>query len=396
MSEVIKTAFDGKITLLSSGKENRRYTVERAIVEAKESDKKRYLVLDDGVPATAINQHLLIKQERQAHPSSTSAYNLCLFLNAMDEASIEFTDVTMNAIYNYICDVYVEEEKTYQSIRAYIYDIASLYESLALRNYPLDRSLYRPVSDDAYGPKVIRNRRNNPLTMISKLRNEFLPKKADDVRISYTKWYGTSAIDAIAAELPLLYRCIFYDTLFTGHRIDSALSVTLDTINLRERLIEPTRTKTGKKHISMMPPVLADMMQSYLIEVRRKIVDSTASASNYFFLGRDGLPVTYAAYYAALKTAGEKASAKNPSLSIENLHTHAGRSTFAAVLRSYQLKQRRQGKITLTDTDFCNLMDWKSLASLENYDITTRAQEVSPLLKDFYAQYMNIADMNHS
>jgi len=66
------------------------------------------------------------------------------------------------------------------------------------------------------------------------------------------------------------------------------------------------------------------------------------------------------------------------------------------VLRSYQLEQRRQGKATLTDTDFCNLMDWKSLASLEHYDITTRTQEVSPLLSDFYAQYMNFAEINRS
>lgn len=396
MSEVIQTAYDEKITLLSSGKENRRYTVERAIVEAKGSDKKRYLVLDDGVPATPINQHLLIKQERQAKPCSTPAYNLCLFLNAIDEAGIEFTDVTMSAIYNYICDVYVDEGKTYQSISAYIYDISCLYESLALRNYPLDKSLYRPVSDDASRPRVIRNRRDNSLTMVTKLRKEFLPKESDDVRISYTKWYNTDEIVAIAAELSLLYRCIFYDTIFTGHRISSALSATLDTINIKERLIEPTRTKTGKKHISMMPPVLADMMQSYLIEERRKIVDSTGSVSNYFFLGRDGLPVTYGAYDAALKKAGKKISAKNPSLSIENLHTHAGRSTFAAVLRSYQLEQRRQGKATLTDTDFCNLMDWKSLASLEHYDITTRTQEVSPLLSDFYAQYMNFAEINRS
>jgi len=376
--------------------EHERYTVERAIVEAKGIDKKRYLVLDDGVPATAINQHLLIKQEHQAQPNSTSAYNLRLFLNAMDEASIEFTDVTMNAIYNYLCYVYVEEEKTYKTICAYIYDIASLYESLALRNYPLDKSLFRPFSNEASGPRVIRNCRDNPLTMISKLRKEFLPKKTDDVRISYTKWYSIDEIDAIAAELTLLYRCIFYDTIFTGHRIDSALSITLDTINTKDWLIKPTRTKTGKIHISMIPPVMAEMMQSYLIEVRRKIVDSTGSVSNYFFLGRDGLPVTYGAYYMALKVAGEKASVKNPSLSIENLHTHAGRSTFAAVLRSYQLEQRRQGKATLTDTDFCNLMDWKSLASLENYDITTRAQEVSPLLKDFYSKYMNFANLNHS
>lgn len=394
MFEEIKTTYDRNIALLSSGKEKRRYTVERAIVEAKGSDKERFLVLDDGVPATAINKHLLIKQESQAHPSSTPAYNLCLFLNAMDEVGIEFTDVAMDSIHTYICDVYVEEGKTYQSIRAYIYDIANLYESLAVRSYPLDRSLYRPVSDEASGPRVKRSRRNDPLTMIGKLQNEFLPKKTDDVRISYTKWYSTDEIEAISAELTLLYRCIFFDTIFTGHRIDSALSITLDTVNMKEREVNPTRTKTGRKHISMMPPVLSEMMQSYLIEVRRKIVDSTGSPSNYFFLGRDGLPVTYAAYNAALKTAGEKASSKNSSLSIENLRTHAGRSTFAAVIRSYQLEQRRQGKTTLTDSDFCNLMDWKSLANLENFDITTRAQEVSPLLKDYYAQYMDFADMN--
>ena len=374
----------------------KRYTVERAIIESKQGDKMRYLILDDGVPATTINKHLLIKQEKQAHPSSSSAYNLCQFLNAMKTLNIGLSDVTLSTIYDYLHNYFVKGGKSHQTIMSYIYDVSALYESLALRNYPIDTSLLRPVYDDSSGPRVKRNRKDKFLTNISLLKSEFMRKKNRDMRPTYTKWYSGAEIEAIAAELPLVHRCIFLDTIFTGHRIDSALSLTLDTVSLKRHEVYPTRSKTGKTHISAIPTHLVNLMQTYLYEERRKILESTGSISLYFFLNSKGEPVKYSAYYIALKRAGERAAAKNPHLSIENLHTHAGRSTFAAVLRSFQLDQRRQGKVTFSDADFCALMDWKSLSSLENYDITTRAQEVSPLLKDFYAQYLPIADATSS
>lgn len=169
---------------------------------------------------------------------------------------------------------------------------------------------------------------------------------------------------------------------YTGHRIDSALSLTIDTVDLYNAQVTPTRTKTGKKHTSLIPPELVNDFQSYLLDVRNKI----DTDSEYFFVGGSGKPVTYGAYRSALESARIKVN-KKYDWNIKALHTHAGRSTFAAALRSYQLEQRRKGVPTFSDVDFCNLMDWKSLESLKHYDLVNRVQDVAPMLIDFYKDY---------
>ena len=100
--------------------------------------------------------------------------------------------------------------------------------------------------------------------------------------------------------------------------------------------------------------------------------------------------MTYGSYYSALKRAAEKVRQKHPELELGEVHTHAGRSTFAAALRSYQLRERRLGRETISDQDFCLLMDWTSLQCLKSYDLATRIQEVSPLMEGFYREHKQI------
>lgn len=127
------------------------------------------------------------------------------------------------------------------------------------------------------------------------------------------------------------------------------------------------------------------------MDVRRKIDTN----SEYFFVGSSGKPVTYGSYRSALESARMKVN-KKYGWDIKALHTHAGRSTFAAALRSYQLEQRRKGVPTFSDVDFCNLMDWKSLESLKHYDLVNRVQDVEPILIDFYKKYNIISSENNS
>ena len=68
--------------------------------------------------------------------------------------------------------------------------------------------------------------------MVHYLSKMFSPNQNDIPEFTYTKWYSAEQIRAISDELPLTYRCIFLDTVYTGHRIDSALSLTLDTVFL--------------------------------------------------------------------------------------------------------------------------------------------------------------------
>ena len=124
-------------------------------------------------------------------------------------------------------------------------------------------------------------------------------------------------------------------------------------------------------------------------------MSKTGSTSEYLFLGRNGKPVTYSAYRAALIAAAEQVRKKHPELGLTEAHTHAGRSTFAAALRSYQKKQQAEGMPTLTDDDFCKQMDWSSLQCLDNYDILTRAQIVSPIIDQFQTDFFSFTS-NHS
>ena len=369
-----------------------RFSVESAFYPMGKNveEKKVYLILDNGLPAIEVNRHLILQQLRYSRPVSSSAYAICTFMNFLDEIGTDVLAVKLKDIYDYLFTSYVDDGKSYKTIMRYITEIANMYESFALRNYGLDESILRPVSN---GIHIKKNRRSESLTKIGMLRKEFLPK-ATEFASYYTKWYTKDEMIAISNELPLVHRCIFWVTILTGLRIDSALSITVNTVNLKDRILWPTRTKTKKSHVSWVPEMLAKFIEEYLIDERSRIVEHTESTSAYLFLSQNGSPVTYHAYIAALRRAGMAAEKANPSLAPLVLHSHAGRSTFAAALRSYQLARRRQNIETFTDSDFCNLMDWTSLQCLDNYDIMTRVQEVSPLLSTFFEEMFDHATAN--
>lgn len=382
-----------------------RYRVRRARDEEND-DRLFYLMTEDDLPCPAVNYPLIMRQSRRAKPYSGEAYYLCDFLNAMSEQGIEYLDATMSDIYHYLWEDYIstdrKDHKGKSVMDSKIDALNSLYTSLVMQGYKIDSSLYMPEVlehilmapiQKKRGVKVIHNK-NERIVLISQLKQEFRHSKNERSQSEYTKWYSKDEIEAIASELPLTYRCVFLDTVLTGHRVDSALSLTMDTVDLQRQEVTPTRTKTGQIHTSWIPDNLADMMSAYLIGVRASIVDKTGSVSDFFFLSRDGRPLTYNAYVKALETARVNVNQKF-GMNIVKLHTHAGRSTFAAALRSYQLEKRRNGERTFSDDDFCKLMDWKSLDCLDRYDSVTRVQEVTPLLQDFYMEVYEWGQMHN-
>ena len=369
------------------------YTVERALIERKGELTPCYLVLRDGIPATAINKHLLVKQAKYAHPCSTPAYVIEDFLNTMDSYGLSIEEITRGNIYDYLSEAYVEDGKAYKTILSYITHIGDLFDDLQIHGFQLHPSL---LTTDKHAFYVIRNKKaKRHITTIPLMRAEFIPNKnaaLSSGMISYTKWYTKEQILAIQAELSPVYRCIFLDTVTTGHRVDSALSITLQSINMREHWIMPTRTKTGRNHRAFLPEFLSEQIYTYQIEDRAAIVRKTGTDSQFLFLGRNGKPVTYAAYRAALQTAAKKVRTIHPELGLTEVHTHAGRSTYAAALRSYQKSQQAKGIPTFTDDDFCKLMDWASMQCLDNYDILTRTQDLSPLVEKFQDGFFSFLD----
>ena len=369
-----------------------RYTVHRAIVSHHGTEKRVYLVLEDGLPLVPVNKALMISQLRQSRPNSADAYliaDICNWLY-LQEAPVSILDATLSHIYNYFHGRYVDEGLKWSTLRIYIAHTARLYESLILQGYTINKSIVNSVK-----PTAVKKKNKTDLTVIPLLIKEFVPSiKGVQYDSIYTKWYSAQDLQLLNEELSITNRCIFQITCKTGYRIDSALSICMDNYNTAEQWVEETRSKTGKKHRAYIPEDLAEMIDTYVIEVRSRIIEKTGSLSNSLFLTRNGTAVSYHGYLLALKRAGERISLKHPGYTFGALHTHAGRSTFAAALRSFQLDARRRDEEKISDADFCTLMDWSSLQCLVNYDIATRSLEVSPLLKQLYIDYDVFADQN--
>lgn len=379
-----------------------RYTVHRARIRPRTSKEQStfvYLILDGPLPAVTINKHLLLQQLPgnigRARLHTSKIYYLCKFLNHLDSIGCDIENAGLEDIESYLTSLYIGDDPVgYEVLNDYIDAIANFYEYWILSGLHYNLTLLKPTDNmwlvsESSPPKTKMKKANARITKIMLLKKLYKPSPSDSRQSSYTKWYSPDEIQAIADALDLTHRCIFLITVYTGFRVDSVLSITVDTVDYAANTIRPTRSKTNKMHTAVIPDTLATDLMTYAIEVRSKI----DTACNAFFVTRNGNPVSYHSYRRALESARVKVN-ELYNWHIESLHTHAGRSTFAAALRSYQLEQRRKAIPTFSDTDFCNIMDWKSLDSLEHYDLVTRVQDVSPLLLDFYNNFDSLTDVN--
>lgn len=356
-----------------------RYTVEKATFKENSTEQKLHVILDNGVPDILANQALLNKMRSGKNrlsnraENTSSIYRWCKFSNYIWETKQKtYKEATMNDIYSFLCFLFNEKNFKYNNLISYISVLSQVYENLALRHYPIDKSLFRPTP--AMVIRKSRNSKSQKLTYVSNLKALFFQQEdGGNIMPSYCKWYTPEQIAKISDALRLDYECIFLISIYTGFRISSILSLKLDSINLQESVITETSSKTGQIHSISIPENLRQKISTYINEMRSLY----GSYSEYLFIGRNGLPITYNAYLKALQRTS-KITGIN-----EKLHTHAGRSTFLYNLRSFQLEQKRCGREVFTDEDICQLMDWKSMQCLNNYDKTNRIQELSPIIKEF-------------
>lgn len=130
-----------------------RYTVGYCLYPHGQNDTtetRMRIIFDDGLPATELNRHLVMAQFNRDKPLGTTVYQLCIYLNYLDMHGLEAVDATMDMIYDFLCELYVDglpygcnnEPKSYNTICDYVETLSKLYDTLALRGYHLDSSLY--------------------------------------------------------------------------------------------------------------------------------------------------------------------------------------------------------------------------------------------------------------
>ena len=88
-----------------------RYTVDYARYPHGKNNSietRMRLIFDDGLPATELNRHLVMTQFNRSKPLGTTVYQLCIYLNYLDLHGLEAVDATMDIIYNFLCELYVD------------------------------------------------------------------------------------------------------------------------------------------------------------------------------------------------------------------------------------------------------------------------------------------------
>lgn len=66
------------------------------------------LIFDDGLPATELNRHLVMAQLNRDKPLGTTVYQLCIYLNYLDMRGLEAVNATMDNLYNFLCELYID------------------------------------------------------------------------------------------------------------------------------------------------------------------------------------------------------------------------------------------------------------------------------------------------
>ena len=363
-----------------------RYTVKIGIFEktANKPEQRLHMILDGGIPDILVNDVLLrqnfIKKKDIPHRENTGpVFRWCKFANYIwEHYQKTYMNASMDNIYEFLYMLEDLEGCSYLTISGYVAVISKVYEHLAAHNYPIDKSLFRPTEDILITGRK-KSRRQN-LTYISNLRQLFKSKEIREASMpSYEKWYTKDIEEKLLSVLRIDYACIFMLTIFTGFRISSVLALRVDSIDLKNMRVNETISKTGKIHSVIIPSELCRFLTTYITEVRSQY----KSNSSVLFINKAGMPITYNACDKAFKRAAKKAGIT------EKIHTHAGRATFLAALRSKQINDKRENRDTFSDADICQLMDWSSMACLENYDMN-RIQEISPLIKEVQEEIYNL------
>lgn len=361
-----------------------KYTVEKSLLPANKrlSERECYLILNNGIPEIDINRvfinqvNKITKEEkRSGRCSSTLQHQFCKFLNYLEENNINYINASLSDIEDFLCDLQLKDGIKNSTIHSYINIIVNIYEELYLRDYKLHSSL---ISYNA-GLLIHKSKDRSVAkhTVINLLKVKFSKEKKEYAMPSYLKWYSFEEIEKISLVLPLEYSCIFLISVFTGYRFDSVVSIFDKDFNPVECSVKNSRSKSGLTHVAFLPKYVIDMIEKYRMHIRSLRYNGK---SDYLFLNPSGETIRYHSYNQALKKAGEK-------LNMPPLHTHAGRSTFLAMLRTYQLEKRRLGEPVFSDIDLMLLMDWKTLSSLENYDKMNRVEQIPPFINEIFQNY---------
>lgn len=353
-------------------------------------NNKSYCILKDlpdlSVPVNTALVDLQMKRKDAASSLCYYARHFCDYL--LGKGITDLADVTA-ADLRFFAEELIAAGKSAAVVGAYASLIGEIFNAFMELNGRPNSTLLKGDAAFAAGGRGKKRRSN--YTLASTIIRRKISKKERRQKatmVSYTKWFSPEEVQLVAQNLPLRDRCIFLISVETGYRISSVLSILTNAQDIKNGFVEETFSKTGPTHAARISSQLQRLLVEYITTERKRVVEKTGEGNEHLFLTNKGKnvgnPVSYNAFYLALKTAEKKIRESQPDKQDMVLHTHAGRSTFFNRLMHDNLDRKQRGENPLSDAQISHLMDWTSMECLQAYyDYQERALPPTPLYKDF-------------
>jgi site-specific recombinase XerD len=238
----------------------------------------RYMITDRLLPVLEINQWIEAKSLRSPGTGRDYASKLVVFLSYLNNFGVEYQDARnihvlefiRNLIYGDTIRLTIRDPETiasYSTLTKYVTVITGFYRWLGNNSgthmqFGAEENPARARKSFLYGQIYTHE--------YSYIIDGALPRLKG--KRSYTKWYSEEDKHRLLnGFLSLRDKAVFMLTL-EGFRIDEVLSMTLDSYNAADRMIQPTRSKGkpdargGNNHLRTvaLPIETCDVINSYM------------------------------------------------------------------------------------------------------------------------------------
>lgn len=356
---------------------SKRFRVVKFCFKTKEIiPLERYMVTDNYIPLFQVNQWLELKSIKKASTGREYGQKLVIYLNWLDRQGVSYETATNHHVRRFLHflifgnlqgENLLSAQFTVSSstLQSYITVITGFYRWLDEINQ----------TEMLWNSKRVRANKSFLYGQIYNYEYSYLVdgyaamlKPGRD----YIKWYDEVTKDALCNNFLTLRDEAVLRLTFEGFRIDEVLSITLDSYNATDRIVQPTRSKghasatrrNNPLRVVALPEKTCNIIDRY-IQTERAIAEiESGRISQYLFInlnsGRtQGVPLRYHNYLKILKRCAERAG-----LDPSKIRTHNGRSTKAMEFLEHQALHPEDN---ITDGIIMESFGWRNFSSIDHY-----------------------------
>lgn len=336
----------------------------------------RYMVTDNCIPLFPVNQWLELKSIRKASTGQEYAKKMAAFLNWLDEHGISFQNATNHHVRQFLHSLIFGDLKENT-----VLSLQSTVSSSTLEKYITVITGFYKWLDDIGQTEMVWKQKDIHAgksffygQIYSYPYRHLLDGYAAMLKPGreYIKWYDEDTKNALCDNFYTLRDEAVLRLTLEGFRIDEVLSITLDSYNATDRLVQPTRSKgradaSGKSNhlrVVSLPEKTCDIINRYIQTERAAAETESGRISQYLFInlnpGRNqGVPLCYRNYLKILKRCAMRAG-----LDASKIRTHNGRSTKVMEFLEHQALHPEDN---ITDGIIMQSFGWRSFTSIDHY-----------------------------